>query len=114
MIEPWLDEPQTLTHFLLNTSYDKQKVKQLGIKKHASMQMIPKNLIISPKKIQRPAKSLPKMNIGNFSINKIKRNKSLPREGEKKVQTSRSTLPTLAISRQLAIERKLFLMTHSV
>jgi hypothetical protein len=51
MIEPWLDEPQTLTHFLLNTSYDKQKVKQLGIKKHASMQMIPKNLIISPKKI---------------------------------------------------------------
>lgn len=78
------------------------------------MQMIPKSIIISPKKIERPAKSLPKMNIGNFSINKIKRNKSLPRESEKKIQTSRSTLPTLAISRELAIERKLFMMTHNV
>lgn len=49
-IEPWMDQPQTLPLYLLNTESQKFNEKQTKIRRYASLELNNKSLITSPKK----------------------------------------------------------------
>ena len=105
-----MDEPQTIPLYLLKTESEKFIEKPLKIRKHVSLEIYPKSLSTSPKKDNRESKELPKKNIGNFTIIKINQHPSKLKEVIHKKRQSENSLPTLSVARELAIERKLFLM----